>query len=169
MELEDFTLKNTATSNQTIFIQELLKMIEYYNPPMLSKEQINIIHKSDRRGEYLEISLPHRLEDSFKLWITVYDTEIIVFFNDAHEHFEQYDESNEWILEAVGFLSEVLLGSLETLIYYKGKKAIKVRTYFVNQNGEKELVSSCSFLCLALLNPFQKVRKVMKKVTFFNQ
>ncbi len=39
MNLNDFISQNNASRKRIIFIQELIKMICYNNPPLLSKEQ----------------------------------------------------------------------------------------------------------------------------------
>lgn len=157
-----------ATDNQRRFIKELSEMLEHYAPPLIALYMAKITLEVDKNEEYLKVSLPHKNDESFNLWVAVYDIEVIVFFGDAHQHFEKYGEGNEWIIEAITFILEILKGKLVIHTFYKGDKNIKVKMYFINENGEKELISICSYLNFTFFNPFLKVKEEIQMISFFS-
>lgn len=163
----DFIFQISTCDNQRNFIEALSKKLEYINPPLIDFEEVEITDVSDKDGKYLKVTIPHKLNKEFNLWIALYDEEVIVFFSEAHQHFEIYGENKEWITEAVNFVSQILSGKVQIHTFYNGNKVIKVKTYFIDNNGEKELVSSCGYLTLALLNPLAKAREEEEIVSFF--
>ncbi|MDV3427532.1 MAG: hypothetical protein LIR50_10915 [Bacillota bacterium] len=167
MYFRDFSFDNLTTDNQRRFIEALSKKLEYMDPPLIAFEEVKITDVSDKDGKYLKVIIPHKLKKEFNLWIAVYDKEVIVFFSEAHEHFELYGENDEWIIDAVYFVSHILSGKVEIHTFYKGNKVIKVRTYFIDNPREKELLSSCGHLTLMLLNPFARAREETERVSFF--
>ena len=113
------------TINQKRFIEELKRKIEYLNPPLLIEEGIIISHQEDKKNKYIRIDLKHRNKKEFDIWVAVYDGEIIIFFSTTHEHFylcEEDIERNEWILDSIMFIIDILKGRYEIVIVYKGKK-----------------------------------------------
>lgn len=167
MYFRNFSFDNKATDNQRRFIEALSRKLEYINPPLIAFEEVKITDVTDKDGKYLKIILPHKSKKEFSLCIAVYDEEIVIFFLDAHEHFEMYGKNDEWIIDAVYFISQIFSGKFEIHTFYKGNKVIKTRTYIIDSIGEKEILSSCSYLTTALLNPFARVREETERVSFF--
>lgn len=158
-----FDLNNAmATDHQRSFIIELSEMIGHYDFPLLAVDKTKITYEIDKNGDYLKVSLPHRNDESFDLWVAIYDAEAIVFFGNAHQHFE----GNEWILKTVSFIIKILHGKLEIHTFYKEKKIISMKTYFVNDSGNREFLSSKKFFSLELYNPFIKTREEIKRTSF---
>lgn len=165
MYFKDFNMQSiVATDNQRLFIIKLSVMLEHLCPPLIAEDKVKIAQETDRNGEYLKVSLPHKIKVDFDLWAAVYDIEVIVFFGDAHQHFYE----DEWILDAVSFISKILQGKLEIHTFYKGNKQVKVEMYFINKNREMELISSCTYLNFPLFNPFLKEREEVVKISFFS-
>ena len=167
MYFKNFSFSNLATDNQRNFIESLSKKLEYFNPPLIDFEEVKITDELDKDVKYLKVTIPHKLNKEINLWIAVYDEEVIVFFSDAHQHFVLFSENKEWIIEAVYFVSQILSGKFQIHTFYKGNKVIKVKTYFIDNNGEKELVSLCGYPTLAMLNPLAKAREKLEIVSFF--
>lgn len=167
MYFKDLDFENNGiTDNQRGFIKELSEMLEHYDFPLIAIDKAKITNEIDRNDKYLNVSLPHKTEKGFDLSIAMNDKEIIVFFADAHNYFDLFSDGDEWINEAVGFISQMLQGKFEVCTFYRGNKIFKEKIYYTNETGEKELISSCGYFNIAFFNPFIKARQEIKKISF---
>lgn len=160
------------TSNQKRFIEELKRKIDHLDPPLIAEEGMILTHQIDKDGKYMRVDIRHRQEKEFDLWVAVYDSEIIVFFSVAHEHFnlpEEDNESDEWILDAIMFITNILEGRYEIESVYKGNKVVATRVYCVEEGKQREEIGYSIYFSLTLLNPFKISRIESKRISFINK
>ncbi len=167
MLFKDFNfLNNAITDNQRNFIEEFSGRFEHCDFPSIDTDKVKITNEIDKKDTYLNVSLPHKTEKGFNLSIAMNDKEIIVFFANSHNHFEQFSDGDEWIKEAVNFISLMLQGRFEVQTFYRDNKIFKEKIFYINDNGEQELISSTGYFNIAFFNPFIKVRQEVKRISF---
>ena len=171
MYFKDFDFEKLMTANQISFVEALSRKLEFMDPPLIAYEEIKLAIQKDKHGEYLKIFIPHKKEKKYDLIVKIYDKMIIVYFLNTNKEFK-YDRendniNNEWIIEAVYFISEIIKGKYEIHIFYKGNKVTKVKMYTANNIGEKEFVFCSIYVNKSFLNPFAKVREISERISFF--
>ena len=168
MNYSDFNYENDDNDDRVEFLIELSDMLTYLNPPLVDFDETEITSETYGSGDYFKVIIPHKINKNINLSISVYPTEIIVFFSKQYIHFEHYEEIEEKMIEAICFISELLLGKVEICSYYKGDKLIKVNVYYLNEENKKELIIAGKHSKFAMLNPFSKISTHNEKITFFD-
>lgn len=143
------------TETQMRFITDLSAVLKQYN---LRQDQVESQKKLDNKEEYFEIKILHKTEQNYNLCIALTATGVIVFFADAHYHFDKFSTDDNWLSEAVRFILHIMQGKMEVHTYYKGNKIFKELIYYCNDDAKKEVVSSSYNFNRALFNPFAKVK-----------
>ena len=168
MNFNDFDFENNDNDDRIEFLSELSNMLEYLKPPLIDYEKFDIMSGTDNYGEYFKVIIPHKNNNTVNLCVSVYFTEIIVFISGEHMHFEHYEKNEEKMIEAICFISEILLGKMEICNYYKGDKLIKVKVYYINEQNKKELISTSNYSNISIFNPFFKNRVENIRISYTN-
>jgi hypothetical protein len=164
---DTFDIKVISTDTGKLFIKELLTLFEDMNPCLLDKEKAKIEITIEKGRECISVFLPHKENEKFSLSIDFGDRESIVYFADSHFHIDGYDDK-ERIEDIINILTKIMGTLIEVHTFYKGKKLINTKSYFVNKSGELELFqdSIITFNYLLYLNPFLKKRIEIEQVQF---
>ncbi|GAA0177100.1 hypothetical protein SH2C18_03860 [Clostridium sediminicola] len=118
-------------------------------------------------GEYTRVYIPHKTKSILDISIEFDEIECIIEIAQAHFHFQEYEDDNERIEDVISLVSKIMKTTIEVHTFYKGKKVVKIQPYFMSENGKKEPFQVSLYNYLALINPFLKVRKVVKRGSFF--
>jgi hypothetical protein len=126
VELQDFT------PSQGAFLDELLRMLDVYDPPLLDRTRSSISDQGPAwtKANTIEVRLVHRSEPGAAIEIGLSPDEAIVGWLTAHEHINEREAEGgdrTWTTAAVGAVAGILRGDYEVEDTYKGKRLIKTR------------------------------------------
>ena len=166
MYFKNFDFQNILKDINRTFISELSELLDYLEPPLIDKEKLEIICTKENDREYVKVNIPHKVKRKFDLSINFDGIESTVYLADACFHFLEYSLEGEMINDTVNIVAEIMQNTIEAHTYYKGKKVVKIKLYFVNENGEKELFQCSFYHIISLLNPFQKLHEEIEIGSF---
>ena len=126
VELED------PTQNQSAFLDELLMMLETYQPPLLDRSRSSIRDRGHAwtKANTIEVRLVHSSEPEAAVEIGLSDDEAIIAWLTAHEHITEWEtgcQDRTWTTQAVDAVAGILRGDYEIEDTYRGKRLIKTR------------------------------------------
>jgi hypothetical protein len=164
---DTFDIRVVSTDVGKLFIKELFALLEEMKPCLLDKEKAKIEITVEKGRECISVILPHKENGKFSLSIDFGDRESIVYFADSHFHLDGHDDK-ERIDDIINILAKIMGSLIEVHTFYKGKKLINTKSYFVSKSVDLELFqdSIFTFNYLLYLNPFLKKWKNIEQVQF---
>jgi hypothetical protein len=138
-------------SSPRAFYDELRRMLAVVRPPRLSPDGTSVKFV----GKGIEVALMHADRDEWSIWATVGQLDAIVGTSYAHEHFFAPAETGPgvrpWTTEIVDFIAEMLRGEIEIVTTWRGKTAVSVEHFNLDERGERQLLGHSGFLVPARL------------------
>jgi hypothetical protein len=121
-----------ATPTQESFLDELLTMLEAYQPSLLDLSRSSIRDRGHAwtKSNTIEVRLVHSLEPEAAIEIGLSDDEAIIAWLTAHEHITEREvgsQGRSWTTQAVDAVAGILRGDYEIEDTYRGKRLIKTR------------------------------------------
>lgn len=120
------------TQTQSAFLDELLTMLETYQPPLLDRSRSSIRDRGHARTKdnTIEVRLVHSSEPGAAIEIGLSEDEAIVAWLTAHEHITEWEAGGQgrpWTTQAVDAVAGILRGDYEIEDTYRGRRLIKTR------------------------------------------
>jgi hypothetical protein len=118
------------TPTQESFLDELLSMLEAYQPSLLDRSRSSIRHRGHAwtKANTIEIRLVHSSEPEAAIEIGLSEDEAIIAWLTAHEHITEWEagvQDRPWTTQAVDAVAGILRGDYEIEDTYRGKRLIK--------------------------------------------
>lgn len=169
MYFKDFNIQDVSTEIGKILIIKLSDMLECLNPPFVDKERIEITCKIENNEEHIRVLIPHKTKEILDLLIEHDEIDSTIEVAYAHFNFQEYSDGNDRIEDVITIITKIIQTPIELHTFYKGRKIIKRKPYFVNENGKKEPFQVSYRNILTMINPFLVLRKVVERGSFFNE
>lgn len=140
------------TPNQSAFLDELLMMLETYQPPLLDRSRSSIRDRGHvwTKANTIEVRFVHSSEPEAAIEIGLSDDEAIIVWLTAHEHITEWEAGSQdrpWTTQAVDAVAGILRGDYEIEDTYRGKRLIKTRVVDVGDpEGPRAITETGSLL-----------------------
>ena len=139
---------------------------EPYNDKQPTKKELREINKRAYKQQFIEklkeILDISKIDTDADCWdidkvnnmgVEIFDSGSIVYFSNEHQHFWEHDNSNDndFVVETVSFIKDLLAGQTRFERSYCGKKLVRV-AYYTKADGSDEWVLQQNFgtaLCIS--------------------
>lgn len=116
----------------------------------------------------VDVQLRHCDRRDWGIWITAGPQEAIVGAQNAHEHFQDFDDEGgrPWTTTIVDFVAEILRGEVEVETTFRGSTPIAVRHSNLGAHGNRQHLVYTGFLTPARLFFWRTKRTTTERVSY---
>jgi|GEM_PF-2830662 hypothetical protein len=163
--------KTSTLINLTIFpkgfVEYLSKALEAILPPKLDVDKISIIYNA--KEKCIEIILPHTSISENNILICCYDYGIVVCYCQTHDHYDsnEYSTYEDLYKKVCDFIDRLFRGKIEVELTCVNKKAWLAKKYYISDSMERHIFSVENNFLFALVYPFSKRTKIVRRIDFY--